>query len=58
MKHIYYMLNSWFKTVCDLMAQDGEDSKEILWGTTQRWRANIGLATEEPSYDEEESTCI
>jgi hypothetical protein len=40
------------------MARDGEHSKEILWGTKQRWRANIGLATKEPSYDEEESTCI
>ena len=41
-------LNEWFNTKCDLMAWDGEDSKEMLWGTKQGWRASDGLA-EEPS---------
>jgi hypothetical protein len=53
-----YALNSWFKTRCDLIAWDGEDSKEKLWGTKQRWRTSDGLAAEEPSYGEEESICI
>ena len=26
-------LNKWFNTKCDLMAWDGEDSKEMLRGT-------------------------
>ena len=42
-------LNERFNTKCDLMAWDGEDSKERLRGTKQGWRASDGLATEEPS---------
>ena len=41
--------NEWFNTKCDLMVWVGEDSKERLRGTKQRWRASDGLATEEPS---------
>ena len=53
-----YALNSWFKIRCDLMDWDGEDSKEKLRGTKQRWRTSDRLAAEEPSYGEEESICI
>ena len=49
MKKITIQMNGWFNTRCDLMAWDGEDSKERLWGTKQGWRASDGLAAEEPS---------
>ena len=48
----------WFYTKCDLMASDGEDSKERLRGTKEGWRESDGLATKEPSKGEEGSTCI
>jgi hypothetical protein len=51
-------LNEWFNTKCDLMAWDGEDSKERLRGTKQGWRASDGLALEEPILGAEGSTCI
>ena len=44
-----YEFDGWFNTRCDLMAWDGEDSKERLRGTKQRWRANDSLAAEESS---------
>ena len=40
------------------MSCDYEDIKERLRGTKQGWRVSDGLATEEPSQGEEESTCI
>ena len=49
MKNITIQMNGWFKTRFDLMAWDGEDSKERLRGTKQGWRASDGLAAEEPS---------
>ena len=42
-------LNKWFNTKCDLMAWDGTNSKERLWGTKKGWRASNDLMTEEPS---------
>ena len=39
-------LNEWFNTKYDLMAWDGEYSKERLRGTKQGWRASDGLVAE------------
>ena len=44
MKKIIIQMNGWFNTRCDLMALDGEDSKERLRGTKQGWRASDSLA--------------
>ena len=49
MKKATIQMNGWFNTRCDLMAWDGEDSKERLRGTKQGWRASDGLMAEEPS---------
>ena len=49
MKKITIQMSGWFNTRYDLMAWDGEDSKERLRGTKQGWRANDGLTGEEPS---------
>jgi len=57
-RQLYKWKDGWFNTRCDLMAWVGENSKERLWGTKQGWRVSDGLAIEEPSYGEEESTCI
>ena len=48
-KKITIQMNGWFNIRCDLMAWDGEDSKERLRGTKQGWRASDDLAAEEPS---------
>jgi hypothetical protein len=42
------LFNEWFNTKCDLIAWDGEDSKERLWGTKQGWMASDSLVIEEP----------
>jgi len=51
-------LIGWFKATYDLKTWDGEDSKERLRGTKQRWRASDGLTVEKPSSGEEGITCI